>query len=144
MTKSIDYRTCRSCRRVIQQPVPLIRKFPELFKAPVPQPDPYAWATADAAETTPCDMEGPPASHAPATPMECVMDDDNSGRCVNYAADFANGPNLHACPAGEGGRPGDGPGVARARATNRKRTIRDRSYGGDVRNGVTWQEQQRR
>jgi len=59
--------------------------------------------------------------------------DDNSGQCVNYAADHADGPNLHACPAGEGGRPANGHSVARARATSRKRTIRDWSYGADVR-----------
>lgn len=77
-------------------------------------------------------MGGPLAAHAPATPVECVAD-GNGGQCVNYVADHANGPNLHACPAGEGGRPGDGPGGARTRAVNRKRTIRDWSYGGDVR-----------
>ena len=113
MTKSIEYRTCRSCREVIQKPVTLIRKFPELFKLAEPQPDPYRWATADAAESTSCGTGGPFTAHAPATPVECVIDDD-SGRCVNYVADHANAPNLHACPAGEGGGPGDVPGGVHA------------------------------
>jgi hypothetical protein len=132
MTRSIDYRTCRSCRGVIQKPVTLIGKFPELFKLPEPQPDPYRWATADAAESTSCDMAGQVAAHTPATQAECVLD-ESSGKCVNYVADHANGPNKHACPAGEGGRPGTGPVVTRARAVNRKRTIRDWSYRGGVR-----------
>jgi hypothetical protein len=83
---------------VIQKPIPLIHKFPQLFKLPEPQPDPYRWATADAAEVTSCETEGQLASHTPATPAECVLDDD-SGQCVNFAADSARGPNRHACPA---------------------------------------------
>ena len=139
MTRSIDYRTCRSCRGVIQKPVTLIGKFPELFKLPEPQPDPYRWATADAAETTSCDTAGQAAAHSPAAPAECVMDDD-SGQCVNYAADHANGPNLHACPAAAAVRPGAAPGVARARAATRKRSIRDWSYRGGARDLPAWPE----
>ena len=115
MTKSIEYRTCRSCREVIQKPVTLIRKFPELFKLAEPQPDPYRWATADAAESTSCGTGGQFTVHAPATPVECVIDD--TGQCVNYVADHASAPNLHACPAGEGRGPGDVPGAAHGRRT---------------------------
>jgi hypothetical protein len=135
MTMSIGYRTCRSCRKVIQKPVTLVSKFPQLFKLPQSEADPYRWTTADAAQATSCDTGGPPAAHAPATQAECVMDD--SGQCVNYAADHATAPNLHACPAvgggRPGGRPGAGPGATRTRAANRKRTIRDWSYRGDAR-----------
>jgi hypothetical protein len=133
MTMSIGYRTCRSCHKVIQKPVTLVSKFPQLFKLPEPQPDPYPWTTADAAQATSCDAGGPPGAHTPATPSECVTDD--SGQCVNYAADHATAPNLHACPVGGGGaRPGAGPGRARTRAAGRKRAIRDWSYLGDARN----------
>jgi hypothetical protein len=124
MTQSVEYRTCRSCRRVIQKPVPLIHKFPELFKLPEPQPDPYRWATADVAQATSCDAGEPFTAHAPATPTECVLDDE-AGQCVNHAADYASGPNLHACPSGEAGRPGEPPAVARARAGYGKRVIRN-------------------
>jgi hypothetical protein len=60
--------------------------------------------------------------------------DDSGGQCVNYVADRVSGPNLHACPAVDQGRPGSGLSVARTRAANRKRIIRDWSYGGDGRN----------
>jgi hypothetical protein len=129
---SIGYRTCRSCRKVIQKPVTLVSKFPQLFKLPEPQPDPHPWTTTDAAQATSCDTGGPTAAHTPATPSECVTDD--SGQCVNYAADHATAPNQHACPVGGGGRPSGGLGPARTRAANRKRTIRDWSYRGGVRN----------
>jgi hypothetical protein len=130
MTMSIGYRTCRSCRKVIQKPVTLVSKFPQLFKLPEPRPDPYRWATADAAQSTACGTGGPHAAHAPATQAECVRDD--SGQCVNYAADHAAAPNLHACPVA-GARPGGGLGPARTRAGNRKRATRDWSYRGGVR-----------
>jgi hypothetical protein len=132
MARSIEFRTCRSCRQVIQKPVTLMRKFPELFKLPEPQPDPYHWATAEDAECTSCDAGGTPAAHAPAAPAECVADGDD-GHCVNYVADHAGGPNLHACPARRAERPVSYPGAVRARGINRKRTIRGWSYGGDVR-----------
>ena len=100
MTQSVDYRTCRSCGKVIQKTIPLIQKFPQLFKLPAPQPDPYRWATADAAEVTSCGTAGeePLSAHTPAAPTECVRN-SGSGQCVNYAADYPNGPNKHACRA---------------------------------------------
>jgi hypothetical protein len=132
MTMSIGYRTCRSCRKVIQKPVTLVSKFPQLFKLPQSEADPYRWTTADAAQATSCETGGPPAAHTPATQAECVTDD--SGQCVNYAADHATAPNLHTCPVSGGGRSSGGLGPVRTRAANRKRTIRDWSYRGGVRN----------
>jgi hypothetical protein len=78
----------------------LIHKFPQLFELSEPQPDPFRWATADAAEITSCDTTGGEAlaAHTPAAPTECVRNSD-SGQCVNYAADYSNGPNKHACRA---------------------------------------------
>jgi hypothetical protein len=103
MTQSVDYRTCRSCGQVIQKRTALIHKFPQLFKLSEPQPDPYKWATADSAELTTCGTQEPSPAHDPAAPAECVRDDDN-GQCVNYAAEYPGGPNLHACRDRTGAR----------------------------------------
>ncbi len=117
MTQSVDYRTCRSCGQVIQKPTALIHKFPQLFKLSEPQPDPYKWTTADSAELTTCGTREPAAAHDPVAPTECVTDND-SGQCVNYAAEYPGGPNLHACrdraAAGKGA--GRRPAVRPARA----------------------------
>ena len=108
MTQSADYRTCRTCGRVIQKRTALIHKFPQLFELPEPQPDPYRWATADAAELTACGTGEPDAAHLPAAPADCVTGDDG-GQCVNYAAEYPGGPNLHACrDLAAAARPGPG------------------------------------
>ena len=107
MTQSVDYRTCRSCGQVIQKPTVLIHRFPQLFQLSEPQPDPYEWATADSAELTSCGPRQPSPAHEPAAPAECVMDDD-SGQCVNYAAEYPGGPNLHACRDRAGDRRASG------------------------------------
>jgi hypothetical protein len=96
MTQSVDFRTCRSCGKVIQKQTALIHKFPQLFKLSEPQPDPYQWTTADTAELTECGTRNPSAAHVPAAPTECLAAADG-GQCVNYAAEYPGGPNLHTC-----------------------------------------------
>jgi hypothetical protein len=115
MTQSVDYRTCRSCGKVIQKRTALIHKFPQLFKLSEPQPDPYQWATADSAEVISCGTQPPSPAHEPAPPAECVMDDD-SGQCVNYAAEYPGGPNLHACHDRAGDRLANGRPASARRA----------------------------